>query len=774
MMALMFDRSIQYCGWMTLLCLWLSGAAASGAARPANGREVYRQQCAKCHGRNGEGVKAKYADALTGDLAPEKLARYIEKNMPEDAPGKCVGPNADAVARYIYDAFYSREARARNYPARVELVRLTNRQYVNTVADLLQSFSPGDDAPGEGHGLRGNYRPRARKTGGELKTFDRVDRQVDFSLAANAADLERLGTITNEFSISWRGSVTADESGDYEFLVRTPNGTRLWVNDEETPLIEAGVASGNISEHRAMIRLLGGRSYPLRLEHIKAAKDKQVAVALRWKPPHGVEQVVPARNLLPGRVRPIFVVTTPFPPDDSSVGYERGVSISKAWDEAATQAAIEVANRVATHLDRYAGTKPGDTNRAARVEAFGERFVAAAFRRPLTAEQKHLFVSAHFRTAAKVEDAVKRMVLLALKSPRFLYLGLDRTQPDDFTVAERLAYGLWDSLPDAELGKRAAQGELHTREQVTREARRMLGNARTRAKAQVFFQHWLQMNQRDDLSKDEQLYPGFTPEIIADLRTSLNVFLEDTVWRGASDYRQLLLADYLFVNDRLAGFYGLTREGPDDFVKVSVAPKERSGVLTHPYLLAEFSYQKSTSPIHRGVFLTRKIMGRALKPPAMAMTFKDADFAPNLTMREKISALTRSTACQSCHSVINPLGFSLEQYDAVGRFRTRENGRPIDAVSEYITHDGEPIRFEGARDVAQFAAGSELAQNAFIEQLFNQVVKQPMLAYGADIMKRLHQSFVASDFNLQKLLVEMVTISALQGVENPTGPKKKP
>ena len=320
---------------MPLLCLWLSGAAAPGAARPANGREVYRQQCAKCHGRNGEGVKGKYPDALIGDSSIEKLARYIEKNMPEDAPGKCVGPNAEAVARYLSEAFYSREARSRNHPARVELVRLTNRQYANAVADLIKSFGSSDTALGAERGLRGNYRPKGKRPDGDIKPFERVDRQVNFNLVASGADVERLGTITNEFSISWRGAVIADESGDHEFIVQTPNGVRLWVNDEETPLIDAGVASGNISEHKARLRLIGGRSYPMRLEYFKATKDKTVAVALLWKPPHGVPQVIPAHNLSPGRVTPTLAITTPFPPDDSSVGYERGVSVSTVQRRAA-------------------------------------------------------------------------------------------------------------------------------------------------------------------------------------------------------------------------------------------------------------------------------------------------------------------------------------------------------------------------------------------------------------------------------------------------------
>src|SRR5438445_4238919 len=183
------------------------------------------------------------------------------------------------------------------------------------------------------------------------------------------------------------------------------------------------------------------------------------------------------------------------------------------------------------------------------------------------------------------------------------------------------------------------------------------------------------------------------------------------------------------INDRLAKFYGVETNAADDFVKVTFDPKQRSGVVTHPYLLAEFSYQKSSSPIHRGVFLTRNIVGRALKPPPMAQVFKDADLAPNVTMREKVAELTRPQACQTCHSVINPLGFSLEHYDAVGRFHLLQGDRPINSTSDYTTDDGATVHLGGARDVAEFAASSEHAQSGFIEQLFHQIVKQPMLAY---------------------------------------------
>ena len=757
-------RQIWRHAWLPLVLL-LGQLHLRAAERHLTGREIFREQCAKCHGPKGEGVPGKYDGPLQGERSFEKLTRYIERNMPDDAPGKCTGERAATVARYIYNSFYSREARLRkSKPPRVELVRLTNLQYLNSVADLVKEFTGKDGALSEETGLHAIYY-NSKGFENDKMVIERMDRQVDFDFGEGKPDPKLDGT--NGFSMQWRGSIKAEETGEYEFTLKTPNGARLWLNDDAEPLIDAWVASGQTSEHKATLRLIGGRAYPLKLNFFKS-KEKGAAISLQWKPPHGAQETIPGRNLLPSGTSPTMVVTTAFPPDDSSLGYERGVSVSKAWDEATTAAAIEVANYVVSNLDRLSRSKPDDTNRIARIEAFCDEFVTAAFHRPLTPQQKSIFVSAHFKKAAKTEDAVKRVVLLTLKSPRFLYRGLDDAKPDDFEAAARLSYGLWDSLPDEDLRKLAAQGSLHTPEQIAQRVKSMLGDPRARAKMQTFFHHWMQMDRVENLSKDDKIFPGFTPGIIADLRTSLNLFLEDTMWRNTSDYRTLLLADFLFLNNRLAEFYGISTNATDDFVKVTLNPKERSGVLTHPYLLSAFSYQKFTSPIHRGVFLTRNIVGRALKPPPMAMTFKDTDFAPNLTMREKVSQLTRPQNCQSCHSVINPLGFSLEQYDAVGRFRTSDHDRPIDSVSDYVTDDGQVVRLAGARDIAEFAIGSEHAQNAFIQQLFHQIVKQPLLAYGADTMTRLRESFIASEFNMQKLLSEIVTISALHGIEKGT------
>ena len=249
-----------------LLLLMASQSARAAAERRASGREIYRQQCAKCHGRTGEGVKRKYGESLQGDWSFERLTRYIDKNMPEDAPEKCVGPDADAVARFIYEGFYSREARLRKHPPRIELVRLTNRQYVNAIADLIQQFTGSDPPVAGDRGLRAVYYG-ARNFRGDTKNQERVDRQLNFDFGEGRPELQPTGT--NGFSMQWRGALIADETGDYEFILKTPNGARLWLNDDDTPLIDAGVASGQLNEHKATLRLLGSRAYSLRLDFFK-------------------------------------------------------------------------------------------------------------------------------------------------------------------------------------------------------------------------------------------------------------------------------------------------------------------------------------------------------------------------------------------------------------------------------------------------------------------------------------------------------------------------
>jgi len=259
------------------------------------------------------------------------------------------------------------------------------------------------------------------------------------------------------------------------------------------------------------------------------------------------------------------------------------------------------------------------------------------------------------------------------------------------------------------------------------------------------------------------LFPGFDGQVVADLRYSLRQFLLDTSWSPSSDYRQLLTSDVLVLNGRLSALYGVgraDRERPDVFLRVAAPPGQRAGVLTHPYLLSALSYHNSTSPIHRGVFVTRNLMGRSLKPPPVAVAFENEVFDDNLSMREKITQLTSDRACMSCHSVVNPLGFALESYDAVGRWRERENGRPLNTESDYITGHGESLRVTGAADIARHAISNPETHLAFVRQMFLHFVKQDPAAYPGLSLEALRDQFTQDRFHIQRLMARLSAFAA--------------
>ncbi|MDX1946745.1 MAG: DUF1592 domain-containing protein [Pirellulaceae bacterium] len=738
------------------------------SAAELSGEQLYKQQCAKCHGAAGEGGTDEYSDPLIGDKSVVELTAVIDKTMPVDDPQKCVGEDAKRVAAYIYDAFYSPIAQARNRPARIDLSRLTVRQYHNTVLDLVGSFRPPGKWTGE-RGLRGEYY-KSRRVGGREREIDRIDPTVQFDFG-EAGPSEKFDA--NEFSIRWEGSVLAPETGDYEFIVRTEHAARLWLNGPQTPLIDAWVKSGSDTEFRQSIRLLGGRVYPLKLEFSKAKqgvddskknpnkRPTPASITLLWKLPGRIDETIPERCLTPQKWPEAFVLQTPFPPDDRSIGYERGTTISKAWDQATTDAAIEVAGYVAARLRELSGANADDASAENKLKDFCRRFVERAFRRPLSDEQQRLHIDEQFASAPSREIAVKRVVLLALKSPRFLYREVGGDPADPYNVAARISFGLWDSLPDQPLLDAAKAGKLADRAQIASQAERMLPDLRTQAKLRDFFRQWLRIDQPVDLTKDPAEFADFTPEIAADLRTSLDLTVEEVIASERADFRQFLLADSIYLNGRLAKFYGADLPEDAPFQKVALDPEQRLGVLTHPYLLAGFAYTSTSSPIHRGVFISRSVLGRRLRPPPEAVTPLAPELHADLTTRERIALQTKSQICSTCHNMINPLGFTLENFDAVGRFRAEEKGRPIDASGSYLTRGGETARFAGPRELATFLAASDETHAALVQQLFHHVVKQPVLAYGPNRAEELKATFAKSQFNVRRLAVEIIATAAL-------------
>ncbi|MCX7702024.1 MAG: DUF1588 domain-containing protein, partial [Gemmataceae bacterium] len=401
--------------------------------------------------------------------------------------------------------------------------------------------------------------------------------------------------------------------------------------------------------------------------------------------------------------------------------------------------------------------------RRAKLRQFAKTLVERAWRRPLSPEQSAL-VERQFDAAQDSETSIKRVVLLALKSPRFLFREVAGGS-DPFDVAARLSFGLWDSLPDRELWKAASAGQLANREQLVAQAQRMVQDLRAKAKLRKALLTWARADHGLDLAKDPSRFPGFTPEIISDLRQSLEIFLDELIESPEADFRRLLLDEELPLNRRLAQFFAVEPVPENDvrFQRFRLDEGKRAGVLTHPYLMTSFAHSTESSPIHRGVFLARGVLGVSLRPPPEAVAPLSPDLHPNLSTRERVELQTKPNACMTCHGIINPLGFTLEHFDAVGRYREQDRGKPVNAQGSYLTRDGREVTVNGARQLAEFLAASHEAHQAFVEQLFHQLTHQAVRAYGPSTLETLVETFKARGFNIRDLAVEIMATTARHG-----------
>ncbi|MEZ6127108.1 MAG: DUF1588 domain-containing protein [Planctomycetaceae bacterium] len=738
-------------------CMFLVIPVAKAAPFNERGAAVFAERCASCHGAKGEGTSDN-PEALFGDKSTYDLADVIARTMPEGEPEVCVGDDAKAVAEWMQQAFYSPEAQARLHPPQRRLSRLTVSQYRNAIADLVESFTWSVE-PGDERGLKARYY-NSRNFRDKDKVIERLDPQIDFNFHDGTPDSEKIPE-AEAFAIRWEGSVIIDQTGWYEFILKTENGGRLYVNDTRNALVDAWVKSGSETEYRDRRFLLAGRLYPVRLEWF-TFKEKTASVGLWWKPPYGVDQPIPARHLTPQESPSVLVVETPFPPDDRSDGYIRGTSVSQEWDEATTFAAIETADRVLKMLPRMLKSKKdsSDDERREQWQEFCRTFAYRAFRRPLDEQQQQTYVDRHFQEAADHVDATKRSLLAILKSPRFLYREVTG-EHDLFTQVERLSFALRDSIPDVRLLEAAQKQWISSEKSLRDQAWRLLNTYRGRVRLIDFLRVWMNVERLEDIAKDSSQYPDFTPELAADLRSSFELLLNDAVTTDDNGFQQLLTGTDTWMNDRMARFYGFDSVPDGGFSRMKLDPEHRAGVISHPFLLAGFAYQDSSSPIHRGVFLSRGVLGRALKPPPDSVAPLTPELEPDLTTRQRVTKQTSPQMCANCHVMINSLGFALEEFDAVGRFRRTEKDKPVDATGLYRLRDGELKTFRGAPELAAFLLNNSETHRSFVRQLFHHVVQQPILAYGPESLNDLVGFFADHDLNMKHLIIEIAVRSAV-------------
>jgi hypothetical protein len=302
-----------------------------------------------------------------------------------------------------------------------------------------------------------------------------------------------------------------------------------------------------------------------------------------------------------------------------------------------------------------------------------------AYRRPVTNEE----IDGLMRLVEQ-GDSIDQGMQLALEailvSPRFLFRIEPASHLDDFQFASRLSYFLWSSLPDDSLFQLAAEHRLRDPDVLRAQIHRMLLDPKSRALAENFGGQWLQIRNLDSLQPDPAKFPEFTNELRRDMQQETQLFFQ-SIMRDDRPIADFLSANYTFLNQRLAAFYGIAKvEGPQ-FRRVDLPPdSHRGGILTQASVLTVSSYPARTSPVIRGKWILENLLDSPPPPPPPNVPKLDETaLGVSVTVRQRLEEHRANPACQGCHARMDPLGFGLENYDAIGHWRTQDGSVPIDA-----------------------------------------------------------------------------------------------
>jgi hypothetical protein len=407
-------------------------------------------------------------------------------------------------------------------------------------------------------------------------------------------------------------------------------------------------------------------------------------------------------------------------------------------------------------------------------ESCGQQFIAnfgkRAFRRPLTADETAM-LGAQFSAGLAADgfkEGIARVIQTGLQAPQFLYrvelgtpaaAGESVVRLSGWETASRLSYLLWGSMPDEELFQAAETGALASAEQVAAQAGRMLADPKARAAVENFHQQWLDYDRIKSVGKDSTAFPEWSAEIGGLMREETRAYLDHVVFDGAGDLRTLLTSSTGFMNAKLAQFYGVTGPAGGAFEKVTLDPAQRSGVLTLGTLLTINAHSNQTSPVHRGLLVRQTILCGTIPPPPPDVIIKAPEPDPNSTARQRFAEHSENPACGGCHSLMDSIGFGFENYDAMGRFRSHENGQLVDASGE-LTNTDVDGGFVGVAELASKLAGSRDAQACYAKQWFRFAYGRGEGAADACTLASLEQRFTEAGGNIKELLVALTQTDA--------------
>ena len=677
--------------WLVAAASAVGVAACKGEPAPvgdaARGEQQYQALCASCHGPNGEGNGApSLRDYARGE---ETLTRVIDERMPLGAPEKCVGDCPPSIAKYILTHFKGPLVCEAPPAAARGLRMLTRRELEATVADLL-GLSASAPAPAA---------PSAPPCGTVTFTYDPGGRAVSRVHVAGSFN-------------GWPGTLAAGgyaltKTGTTFSLARAlPNGSHAyklvldesqWIPDPSNPRRAPDGFGGENSLVDVACPAPGGGG-------------------------PGGGTTPPAASLLEEAFRGYPREARP----DGFAFDDHGPS--RVQSAPTVEAVFRMARVLADGVDvpKLMACAPGASGEACAKD-FVARVGKRALRRPLSAEEQRRYEALALAGTDRTKGA--RLALRALlTSPSFGYRselgekgadGLYHLTP--WELAQAVSYGVIGSMPDDALFAAAERGELATRAGREREARRLLATPRARAHLKAFALQWLGAEKIAEVEKQPALFPEDSPELRASMREETGSFFAHVVFDGSHRTSELLSASYTFVDDRLARLYGMPAVPAGRFERRDYPDKLRAGVMGHASVLGTLAHSDQSSPIRRGLFVRRALLCQELPPPP-PNAGGVPKVNPGATTRERFAQHTANASCASCHQHIDPVGFGFERFDALGKVRDTENGKPIDARGDMTDVEGlgagTHAPFSNLSELGKTLAESKAAEACMVKQLY--------------------------------------------------------
>ena len=411
---------------------------------------------------------------------------------------------------------------------------------------------------------------------------------------------------------------------------------------------------------------------------------------------------------------------------------------------------------------------PGADERAA-ARKVARSLARNAYRRPASEDELDVLMRV-FDLARQNKlpypDAMRLVLKAILVSPQFLFItpatdiesGQSILPLDDYQLASRLSYFLWATMPDAELSALADRGKLHEPEVLKAQVKRLLQDQRSSALFDGFGAQWLQLGNLKTKTFDTQKFPQMTDTMRSAMFNEARLFFESIVHENRS-IMTLVDGDYTFLNGTVAGLYGLDKKvtGPR-WRKVKLTDANRGGILGMPGILAVTSFPGRTSPVKRGVWVLEQVLGEQIppKPPNVpALEKQDAKAVENLTLRQRTELHRKDPTCANCHKILDPIGFGLENFDAIGRWREKDDsGGPIDAAGELPggKHFSTPKELK-----AIIAARTDDFARNFTEKLLAYALCRQLEGYDEIVVDHLLENLTKDGYRMQTLITEIVT-----------------